>query len=115
MPYITFARPTDETTQKEKKLRSAEKEKERIIHGPKTLDAYHLGATNDEETLDQNTQQVVFRHARKKISDYQERRKHGKRIEDSEIPILHVGQLWLWVIDEGMSESRIGCFGKDTC
>lgn len=99
MPYITFSRPTYKT-ETEKKLQHAEEAKTRIIHRPKTLDTYHLGATNDEKARDRDSDQVVFRHFRKKIDDPTRKQNHGKIIEDPEIPILHIGQLWLWVIDE---------------
>ncbi|KAI0456711.1 hypothetical protein F5B21DRAFT_122673 [Xylaria acuta] len=100
MPYVTFARPTDETNEREEKLRSAEKGKTRIIHRLKTLDTYHLGTTNEEEARARDAQQVVFRHAREKICDHKRKTNREIRIEDTEIPVLHVGQLWLWVIDE---------------
>lgn len=112
MPYITFSRPTYKT-ETEKKLQHAEEAKTRIIHRPKTLDTYHLGATNDEKARDRDSDQVVFRHFRKKIDDPTRKQNHGKIIEDPEIPILHIGQLWLWVIDEGKSES--GVLGVDIC
>ncbi|KAI3322804.1 hypothetical protein HD806DRAFT_544816 [Xylariaceae sp. AK1471] len=95
MPYITFAKPTDKTKEKEKKLRSAEEGKTRIIHRSKTLDTYHLGTTNDEKARERDREQVVFRHASKKICDYTRRTNHEKEIDDAEIQVLHVGQLWL--------------------
>jgi translation initiation factor IF-3 len=90
MPYITFAKPTDENSEKEKKLREAEEDTTRIIHRLTTLDTYHFGTTDKEKAQARDSQQVVSRHA-----------KIRGKIDDHEIPVLHVGQLWLWVIDEG--------------
>ncbi|KAI1186262.1 hypothetical protein F5B17DRAFT_404459 [Nemania serpens] len=99
MPYITFSRPTYKT-ETEKRLQSAEEVKTRIIHRPKTLDTYHLGTTDDEKARVRDSDQVVFRHFSKNVNAATRKQGHERILKNHEIPIVHIGQLWLWVIDE---------------
>ncbi|KAI1108062.1 hypothetical protein F5Y14DRAFT_445770 [Nemania sp. NC0429] len=113
MPYITFWRPSYKT-ETEMKLQSAEEAKTRIIHRPKTLDTYHFGTTSDAKAQERDADQVVFRYLRTKIDDPTSIQNY-KKVEDSEIPILHIGQLWLPVFKNVLNylNDNRGQLGRD--
>ncbi|KAI1173661.1 hypothetical protein F4777DRAFT_580772 [Nemania sp. FL0916] len=90
MPYVTLAKPTDKSRECEETLRRAEVGKTRIIHRSKTLDTYHLGTADDTKARERDVQQVVYRHARNRIREYETKTGHLLETSDADIPILHV-------------------------
>ncbi|KAF2186042.1 hypothetical protein K469DRAFT_687459 [Zopfia rhizophila CBS 207.26] len=88
MPYLTFAtsRPDDERKKKYDKLEEWYKDK--ILHGPRTLDRFYYYSLSD----------TGYRDATQVVTKYIDERTGRKQDEPQKI--LQVDQLWLWVIDE---------------
>lgn len=62
----------------------------RIIHSSRTLDQFYYHSLKDTKSRDSD--QVVTRYT------------HYESRVDKALDILRVDELWLWVIDEGMSQ-----------
>jgi hypothetical protein len=125
MPYLTFgtipenvqttdrpseSAPGNEDMSKFRSMKPHEKlvdaygYDENILHGPQTLDRFYYHSL--ASTVERDHDQVVSRYISAKN---EEKRKlkdpDGRRKQESDLTILWVGQIWIWVVDESITTS----------
>lgn len=93
MPYLTFATRSTDEERKKRYDKLEEQYKNKVLHGPRTLDQFYYYSLSDTSHRDDT--QVVSRY----FEEHSGSEKKPKKI-------LEVDQLWLWVIDE----SRLSAF-----
>ncbi|KAI1735810.1 hypothetical protein F4680DRAFT_452691 [Xylaria scruposa] len=103
VPYIKYTPQPQPGSQSnevldvlDKYMGSQSKDLKLPFHRSRTLDTYYRGESGkSEEAIERDSDQVLSRYAKRKRHA---NLTQGQEQETEEI--LHVGQLWLWVVDE---------------